>query len=173
MKVLSFRALRAGVVAVVATAAVITGQLASFGAQTTPAKLTGEKLASTKGTAGSSANCTATRGSFTFTVTGKAKGPYPGTFTATGSVKVGKYAPTHYSATIHLTSNKGKVTIAESLAKATNKAFCLPGYGLAGLTAGYHATVTVHGRTSRLSGTATGAVSGGSAASSYLRQFIS
>jgi hypothetical protein len=171
-KLMNSRYLQVSVVTGAVALMVAAGQLASFGAATPP-KLSGERLASAKGTGGTSAKCKGASGSFTFKVSGHASGPYPGTFTASGKVVVKKNHPASYSAVIVISSPKGKVTITERLAKATgNNTFCLPGYGLAGIAASYQATVRSAGHSTRQRGTSTGAVSGGAAKTSALRQFL-
>jgi hypothetical protein len=157
------------VVFIACAAALVATQIAAFGAQSSVPKLSGEHLTSAKGTGGASSKCDAASGSFTFTTSGSAAGPYAGTFTATGKVTVSDYAPTIFSATIHVASTSGRVTINESLVKsASNKGFCLPGYGLAGLSANFSASVVANGHTTRQTGTSTVAASGGSASSSGL-----
>ncbi len=171
-KLMNSRYAQASLVAGAAALIVAAGQFASFGAASPP-KLLGERLASVKGTGGTSAKCKGASGSFTFKVSGKAIGPYPGTFTATGKVVVRKDHPASYSAAIVISSKKGKVTITETLAKSpANNAFCLPGYGLAGIAASYKATVRAAGHGTKQTGTGTGSVSGGAAKTSGLRQFL-
>jgi hypothetical protein len=165
--------LRGGLVAGVTALVLSAGELASFGAASPP-KLTGERLASVKGTGGTSARCKGATGSFTFKVKGTAKGPYPGAFTATGKVTVRSKRPTSLSATVVISSRKGNVRITEKLAKSSaNNAFCLPGYGLAGVVASYQASVRRAGHTTRQAGTITGAIAGGAAKTSALREFVS
>ncbi len=172
----STRYLISGLAVVIAALALTGSQVASFGADKPPPKLSGEQLVSTKGLAGTASKCTpakASSGSFTFSTSGKALGPYRGTFTAAGAVTVSHYAPTRYTVTIHVVSSQGKVTITESLNKsAVSKAFCLPGWGLAAVSARFSASVVVAGHTSKQSGTSAGSVAGGSASRSGLRLFL-
>jgi hypothetical protein len=161
--------MRGRIVVLIAGAALVATQVAASGAPGGVPKLSGEILTSAEGTAGTSAKCDAASGSFTFTASGSAAGPYAGTFTASGKVTVSDYAPTVFSATIRIASASGTVTITESLAKSpSNNGFCLPGWALAGFAANYSASVVAGGHTSLQAGTSGGAVSGGSASSSGL-----
>jgi hypothetical protein len=165
---------RSGLAVLVVSVALVVAQVAALGAQNAAPKLSDERLVSAKGMAGTSSKCKAASGSFTFTTSGHAAGPYAGTFTATGTVSVSKYAVTRYSATIKIASKSGMVTISESLAKsASDKGFCLPGRGLVGFSASYSAAVVSGGHTTKQKGTSAGAVTGGSAKSSGLRLIFS
>jgi hypothetical protein len=165
--------MRGSVVVLIAGAALVATQVTASGAQSGVPKLSGERLTSAKGTGGASSKCDAASGSFTIATSGKAAGPYAGTFTASGKVTVSDYVPTGLSATIHIVSASGRATISVSLARsASNTGFCLPGYGLAAFSAKYSASVMADGHTARQTGTSAGAVTGGSARSSGLYLFL-
>jgi hypothetical protein len=98
------------------SALVMTPQTLNFGAITvdTPATLTGEHFANS--TVPESVTCT-TGGNFSFTASGVATGPYPGTYTETGTGTV--FAPTvgligtvtDFSATFTIYSPSGDVLV--------------------------------------------------------------
>jgi hypothetical protein len=170
MKGAKARCARAGLLLAATVVMIAIGQTASYGT-TTPVGLHGERLISTKGTGGATTGCKGASGSFSFRVSGTATGPYPGSFTASGTVTLAKYAPVKYAGTIKLTSRRASITINESLVKYKgNDGLCLPGYGYAGLKATYRASVRIDGHLHDYSGTALMAVTGGARANSGLRQ---
>lgn len=92
------------------------------------APLTGESLLAselgTPGTSSVSGTCNPLGSStFTFTVTGEAFGPYPGTFTETGTLTLGPFgtgpfAATSFESTFTINSTAGTVTGSKSLTAA-------------------------------------------------------
>src|SRR3954453_3900561 len=90
---------------VVAAAMVPAGPAGAIAA---PATMTGEAFHATGGP--SSVNCTTT-GDFSFSASGRADGPYPGTFTETGSGTVSqRFGPVSpFSATFTILSSSGTV----------------------------------------------------------------
>ena len=90
-------------------------------AQATPSPLVNEHFisfggpgSSISGTCTSSGNGTDT-GNFTFSFNGTAQGPYPGTFTESGSFAITNGYVTAFSATFTITSATGTVTGSKSL----------------------------------------------------------
>lgn len=113
-----------------------------------PPTLTGETL--TSPVLFGIVNCTGNTGSFTFSAAGTATGPYPGTFTETGS---GSVNPANslatFTATFTIHSTAGDVTGTKSL-NGTAPAVCFQDAGnisaLGAIPTTYQATVhTTHG----------------------------
>jgi hypothetical protein len=145
----------------VALAAALFG-LTAAPAQAAVAPLTGETLlASELGTPGTSSvtgTCNPLGAStFSFTITGGASGPYPGTFTETGTVSLGgvpgnPFAATSFVSAFTINSLAGTVTGTKSLAgfEATSLGLCgsaaFPTGGANSLhfegTVSYSATIT-------------------------------
>jgi hypothetical protein len=71
------------------------------------------------GVAGStlSGNCVNGGGNFTFSVSGTAYGPYPGTFTESGSFSITNNVISAFSASFTITSSAGRVTGTKSLSE--------------------------------------------------------
>jgi hypothetical protein len=106
------------VILALCAATALAGSVVSAAIGAPPASMTGEHFAGTGGTGGpASVTCT-TSGDFSFSVSGAATGPYPGTFTETGSghVTVGVPASTagtvtSFSATFTVYSPVGAVLV--------------------------------------------------------------
>ena len=91
--------------------------LKSVGARAaTPLQLNREVFESSE-VAGSTVtgNCTNSGGNFTFSVSGTAFGPYPGTFTESGSFTITDEVISAFSARFTITSSAGRVTGTKSL----------------------------------------------------------
>jgi hypothetical protein len=103
----------------------------------------GETLAPTWPGSASGACTTLNNGSFTFSTSGTAAGPYPGTFTESGSFTITNATLTAFSAAFTITSATGNVSGRESLTVVNGAASCSPGAfaTIAGTTT-YAATIS-------------------------------
>lgn len=127
-----------------------------------PASLAGETLSGAPTLTNVTCNFVgnSSQGTFDFSVSGTATGPYPGTFTETGSGTVsavgGQLA---FSASFTITSPAGNVTGTKSLASSgLFAAGCDPGLGnivANGISANYQATISIQGVAYTDSGTST------------------
>jgi hypothetical protein len=122
-------------------------------AATAPASLVGETFNPTSPGSASGACTTPDNGSFTFSTSGTAAGPYSGTYTESGSFTITNATLTGFSATFTITNATGKVSGRESLTVVNGAASCSPGAfaTIAGTTT-YTATIN---STYQESGTAT------------------
>jgi hypothetical protein len=150
-----------------------TGSQSARGGAAKPAGLSGELLTTTKGIGGSTARCRGKSGTFSFTTAGRADGPYQGTFTETGRIRLRKYRIAAFTTSARITTKRGKITVTETLARpASDDAFCLTGYGFAGLKGTFRATGTIDGHPWSDSGAAVLGVTGGAAKASFIRQAL-
>jgi hypothetical protein len=100
-------------------------------AQAAPPTLAGEQLTGPQpGTIGISCSSNSGTGSFSFTTSGTATGPYPGTFTETGSGTVNPAARlASYTATFTIDSAAGEVTGTDTLNSSGINSTCFTGPG--------------------------------------------
>lgn len=148
--------------ALVVLGSVAAGGLVTLAAASAPNGLKGEQLAWTVTRPGTTKHCRGASGSFSFEASGRAAGPYPGTFTASGAATVTKNAPSSFSAVVKISSGKDRIRMTESLTKSgQGYGLCYPGFGEASLTAHFRAAITVTGHTWRDTGTAAVVATGG------------
>ena len=127
----------------------------------TPSSLAGETFTS-QGVQGSTltGGCTGNgnEGSFNFSVSGTAAGPFPGTFTESGSFTALRSGfLSDFSSTFTITSTSGTVTGSKRLAGDDSAASCaFPEVSTSNLATAYRATI--NGQLS--AGTATGSIDG-------------
>jgi hypothetical protein len=102
----------------------------------------GETLDPTSPGSASGTCTTLNNGSFTFSTSGTAAGPYPGTYTESGSFTITNATLTGFSATFTVASASGSVSGSESLTVVNGAASCSPGASatIAGTTT-YTATI--------------------------------
>jgi hypothetical protein len=97
------------VLACLSVAALTWFGLPSAAAATPPATMNGENFFGHGGPA--TFNCSTTGGQFSFTSSGDAVGPYPGTYTETGTVTISAFQVTGFSADFTIYSALGDVLI--------------------------------------------------------------